>query len=36
MAGEEGSSSGFRVVDRRPFAADGSLKEEFLLRKRRK
>jgi hypothetical protein len=29
MAKEEGSSSGFRVVDRRPFAADGSRKEEF-------
>jgi hypothetical protein len=28
MAKEEGSSSGFRVVDRRPFAADGSRKEE--------
>jgi hypothetical protein len=27
MAKEEGSSSGFRVVDRRPFAADGSRKE---------
>ena len=29
MAGEEGSSSGFKVVDRRPFAADGSRKEEI-------
>jgi len=28
MAKEEGSSSGFRVVDRRPFAADGSRKED--------
>jgi len=27
MAKEESSSSGFRVVDRRPFAADGSRKE---------
>jgi hypothetical protein len=27
MVGEEGSSSGFKVVDRRPFAADGSRKE---------
>jgi hypothetical protein len=27
MAGEEGSSSGFKVVDRRSFAADGSRKE---------
>jgi hypothetical protein len=29
MAKEEGSPSGFRVVDRRPFAADGSRKEDF-------
>ena len=29
MAKEEGSSSGFRVVDRRPFAADGSRKEDI-------
>jgi hypothetical protein len=29
MAKEEGGSSGFRVVDRRPFAADGSRKEEI-------
>jgi hypothetical protein len=29
MAKQEGSSSGFRVVDRRPFAADGSRKEEL-------
>jgi hypothetical protein len=29
MAGEESSSTGFRVVDRRPFAADGSRKEEI-------
>ena len=29
MAGEESSSSGFKVVDRRPFAADGSRKEEI-------
>ena len=29
MAGEESSSSGFRVVDRRPFAADGSRKEDI-------
>jgi hypothetical protein len=28
MAKEEDSSSGFRVVDRRPFAADGSRKED--------
>jgi hypothetical protein len=28
MAKEEGISSGFRVVDRRPFAADGSRKED--------
>ena len=28
MAGEESSSSGFKVVDRRPFAADGSRKED--------
>jgi len=28
MAKEEGSSSGFRVVDRRPFAADGSRNED--------
>jgi hypothetical protein len=27
MAGEESSSSGFKVVDRRPFAPDGSRKE---------
>jgi len=27
MVGEEGDSSGFKVVDRRPFAADGSRKE---------
>ena len=27
MVGEEGSSSGFKVVDRRPFADDGSRKE---------
>jgi hypothetical protein len=30
MAKEEGSPSGFRVVDRRPFAADGSRKEAIL------
>ena len=29
MAKEEGSSAGFRVVDRRPFAADGSRKEDM-------
>jgi hypothetical protein len=29
MAKEEGSSSRFRVVDRRPFAADGSRKEDI-------
>jgi len=29
MAKEEDSSSGFRVVDRRPFAADGSRKEDI-------
>jgi len=29
MVKEEGSSSGFRVVDRRPFAADGSRKEDI-------
>jgi hypothetical protein len=29
MAGEESSSSGFKVVDRRPFSADGSRKEEI-------
>jgi hypothetical protein len=29
MAREEGSPSGFRVVDRRPFAADGSRKEDI-------
>jgi hypothetical protein len=29
MAKEESSSSGFRVVDRRPFAADGSRKENI-------
>jgi hypothetical protein len=29
MAKEESSSSGFRVVDRRPFTADGSRKEDF-------
>jgi hypothetical protein len=29
MAKEEGISSGFRVVDRRPFAADGSRKEDI-------
>ena len=29
MAKQEGSSSGFRVVDRRPFAADGSRKEDI-------
>jgi hypothetical protein len=28
MVKDEGSSSGFRVVDRRPFAADGSRKED--------
>jgi hypothetical protein len=28
MAVEENSASGFRVVDRRPFAADGSRKQE--------
>ena len=28
MSKEENSSSGFRVVDRRPFAADGSRKED--------
>lgn len=30
MAKDEGSSAGFRVVDRRPFAADGSRKEDIL------
>jgi len=30
MASEEGSTSGFRVVDRRAFSADGSRKEEVL------
>ena len=30
MAKEESSSSGFRVVDRRPFSADGTKKEEVL------
>ena len=30
MAGEESSSSGFKVVDRRPFAADGSRKEDVV------
>jgi hypothetical protein len=29
MAREEGNSSGFKVVDRRPFAADGSRKENI-------
>jgi hypothetical protein len=29
MLKEEGSSSGFKVVDRRPFAADGSRKEDI-------
>jgi len=29
MAGEQSNSSGFKVVDRRPFAADGSRKEEI-------
>jgi hypothetical protein len=29
MAKEQGSPSGFRVVDRRPFAADGSRKEDI-------
>jgi len=29
MASEEGSSSGFKVVDRRLFAADGSRKEDI-------
>jgi hypothetical protein len=29
MGGEESSSSGFRVVDRRPFSADGSRREEI-------
>ena len=29
MAKEEDSSSGFKVVDRRPFAADGSRKEDI-------
>jgi hypothetical protein len=29
MAGEESGSSGFKVVDRRPFAADGSRKEDI-------
>jgi hypothetical protein len=29
MAGEQSDSSGFKVVDRRPFAADGSRKEEI-------
>jgi len=29
MNKQEGGSSGFRVVDRRPFAADGSRKEEI-------
>jgi len=30
VAKEEGSSSGFRVVDRRPFAADGSRKDDVV------
>jgi hypothetical protein len=30
MAKEEGSSSGFRVVDRRPFSADGSRKDDVV------
>jgi len=30
MAKEEESSSGFRVVDRRPFAADGSRKDDVI------
>ena len=30
MAKEEDSSSGFRVVDRRPFAADGSRKDDMV------
>jgi hypothetical protein len=30
MTKEEGSSSGFRVVDRRPFAADGSRKDDVV------
>jgi len=29
MAGGESDSSGFKVVDRRPFAADGSRKEDI-------
>ena len=29
MASEDSSSSGFKVVDRRPFAADGSRKEDI-------
>jgi hypothetical protein len=29
MAGEDSSSSGFKVVDRRPFAPDGSRKEDI-------
>jgi len=34
MVKEEGSTSGFRVVDRRAFAADGSRKEETLSEER--
>ena len=30
MAGEESGSSGFKVVDRRPFAADGSRKDDVV------
>ena len=30
MIKEEGSSSGFRVVDRRPFSADGSRKDDVV------
>jgi hypothetical protein len=35
MAGEESGSSGFKVVDRRPFAADGSRKEDMPAEERK-
>jgi hypothetical protein len=35
MAKEEGTSSGFKVVDRRPFAADGSRKEDIPAEERK-
>jgi hypothetical protein len=35
MAKEEGTPSGFRVVDRRPFAADGSRKEDIPAEERK-